>query len=126
MSVVPRRSARLDAPARSLVAPISAVGIERGQEEADRPRALGSARSNRPAEHTATLKSTSSRVPRPGWISGADLDQPSGGRAIVIGCGALARELLAVAERIPGLHVACLSPDLHNRPGGIPAAVGRR
>jgi hypothetical protein len=47
-------------------------------------------------------------------------------RALVIGCGALARELLAVAERIPGLEIACLSPDLHNRPGGIPAAVRRR
>ena len=47
-------------------------------------------------------------------------------RAIVIGCGALARELLAVTELIPGLEVACLSPDLHNRPGGIPAAVRRR
>jgi hypothetical protein len=47
-------------------------------------------------------------------------------RALVIGCGALARELLAVTERIPGLEVACLSPDLHNRPGGIPAAVRRR
>lgn len=45
---------------------------------------------------------------------------------LVIGCGALARELLAVAGRIPGLEVACLPPDLHNRPGGIPAAVRRR
>ncbi len=48
------------------------------------------------------------------------------GRALVIGCGALARELLAVTERIPGLDVACLAPDLHNRPEGIPAAVRRR
>jgi uncharacterized protein DUF1638 len=47
-------------------------------------------------------------------------------RALVIGCGALARELLAVAERIPGLEIACLAPDLHNRPGGIPAAVRQR
>jgi hypothetical protein len=47
-------------------------------------------------------------------------------RALVIGCGALARELLAVADRIPGLEVACLTPDLHNRPGGIPSAVRRR
>ena len=31
-----------------------------------------------------------------------------------------------MTERIPGLEVACLSPDLHNRPGGIPAAVRRR
>lgn len=44
----------------------------------------------------------------------------------MIGCGALARELLAVTERIPGLEVACLPPDLHNRPGGIPGAVRRR
>ena len=48
------------------------------------------------------------------------------GRALVIGCGALARELVAVAARIPGLDVACLAPDLHNRPDGIPAAVRRR
>jgi hypothetical protein len=48
------------------------------------------------------------------------------GRALVIGCGALARELLAVADRVPGLEVACLPPDLHNRPGGIPGAVRRR
>jgi hypothetical protein len=44
----------------------------------------------------------------------------------VIGCGALARELLAVAEHIPGLEIACLAPDLHNRPDGIPGAVRRR
>jgi len=44
----------------------------------------------------------------------------------VIGCGALARELLEVTARIPGLEVACLPPDLHNRPGGIPGAVRRR
>jgi hypothetical protein len=48
------------------------------------------------------------------------------GRALVIGCGALARELVAVTERIPGLDVACLAPDLHNRPDGIPAAVRAR
>jgi hypothetical protein len=48
------------------------------------------------------------------------------GRALVIGCGALARELVAVTERIPGLDVACLAPDLHNLPDGIPAAVRAR
>jgi hypothetical protein len=61
-------------------------------------------------------------VPRP---EVAPVDVPQS-RALVIGCGALARELLAVAERIPGLEVACLAPDLHNRPGGIPASVRRR
>ena len=50
----------------------------------------------------------------------------SPGRAIVIGCGALARELLEVTRRIPGLEVACLPPDLHNRPDGIPGAVRAR
>jgi hypothetical protein len=44
----------------------------------------------------------------------------------VIGCGALARELLEVTAQIPSLDVACLPPDLHNRPGGIPGAVRRR
>jgi hypothetical protein len=65
------------------------------------------------------------------WRKGRVLGQREGralvtGRAIVIGCGALARELLEVAGRIPGLEIACLPPDLHNRPGGIPAAVRAR
>ena len=47
-------------------------------------------------------------------------------RALVIGCGALARELLEVTAGIPGLDVACLPPDLHNRPDGIPGAVRNR
>jgi hypothetical protein len=59
-------------------------------------------------------------VPQP------DLGTPPAERALVIGCGALARELLEVTARIPGLEVACLPPDLHNRPGGIPGAVRRR
>ena len=61
-------------------------------------------------------------MPRP-EVAAADAPQT---RALVIGCGALARELLAVAERVPGLDVACLAPDLHNRPDGIPGAVRRR
>jgi hypothetical protein len=44
----------------------------------------------------------------------------------VIGCGALARELVEVTSTLPGVDVACLSPDLHNRPGGIPSAVRAR
>ncbi|MEO5940923.1 MAG: DUF1638 domain-containing protein [Candidatus Limnocylindrales bacterium] len=47
-------------------------------------------------------------------------------RALVIGCGALARELLEVTTQVPGLDVACLPPDLHNRPAGIPGAVRDR
>jgi hypothetical protein len=65
------------------------------------------------------------RSPSARNIDGIDA-APANGRALVIGCGALARELLEVAARIPGLEIACLPPDLHNRPGGIPAAVRRR
>ena len=51
---------------------------------------------------------------------------PTPPRALVIGCGALARELLGVTAGIPGLEIACLPPDLHNRPEGIPGAVRDR
>jgi hypothetical protein len=47
-------------------------------------------------------------------------------RTLVIGCGALARELVEVTSTLPGVDVACLSPDLHNRPDGIPGAVRAR
>ena len=47
-------------------------------------------------------------------------------RALVIGCGALARELVALTGGLPGIDVACLSPDLHNRPERIPAQVRDR
>ena len=72
------------------------------------------------------------RAPRPAserpLVRDADRVRPAGlgSRALIIGCGALARELLEVTARIPGLEVACLPPDLHNRPGGIPGAVRRR
>ena len=49
-------------------------------------------------------------------------------RTLVIACGALARELVALTRR-PGLEhidLTCLPASLHNRPGGIPAAVRRR
>jgi hypothetical protein len=55
-----------------------------------------------------------------------DAKRQPAGRALVIGCGALARELVEVTATLPGVDVACLSPDLHNRPGGIPAAVRAR
>jgi hypothetical protein len=50
----------------------------------------------------------------------------SGDRALVIGCGALARELVATTAGLPGVDVACLSPDLHNRPERIPDQVRAR
>jgi hypothetical protein len=63
-------------------------------------------------------------VPRPDLRPSGAAAAPT--RALVIGCGALARELLAVTELVPGLDVACLPPDLHNRPDGIPGAVRDR
>jgi len=66
-----------------------------------------------------------SRSPRDATRDGADV-AVAGARALVIGCGALARELVEVTSTLPGVDVACLSPDLHNRPGGIPGAVRAR
>lgn len=47
------------------------------------------------------------------------------GRTLVIACGALARELLAViaANRLDHMDVTCLPAILHNRPERIPEAV---
>jgi hypothetical protein len=47
-------------------------------------------------------------------------------RVLIVGCGALARELVALTAALPGVDVACLPPDLHNRPDRIPAAVRDR
>ena len=47
-------------------------------------------------------------------------------RTLIVGCGALARELVALTADLPGVDVACLPPELHNRPGRIPAAVRDR
>jgi hypothetical protein len=66
------------------------------------------------------------RAPNPWNTDGVDIGRANTSRALVIGCGALARELLAVTARIPGLEIACLPPDLHNRPDGIPGAVRER
>ena len=42
---------------------------------------------------------------------------------LVIGCGALARELAEVVRPLPHVDVTCLRPDLHNRPERIVPAV---
>jgi hypothetical protein len=47
-------------------------------------------------------------------------------RALVIGCGALGRELAALSRQLPDLDVACLPAEWHNRPAGIPGAVRAR
>lgn len=59
----------------------------------------------------------------------SDVPRPEAGsadRVLVVGCGALARELVALTDTLPGVDVACLPPDLHNRPERIPARVRER
>ncbi len=47
-------------------------------------------------------------------------------RVLIIACGALAREIVALKKLNgwPHVDVQCLPPELHNRPERIPAAVG--
>jgi len=55
-------------------------------------------------------------------------EYPGDSRVLVIGCGALGRELVELSRR-PGLEhldVTCLPAALHNRPERIPAAVARK
>ena len=53
--------------------------------------------------------------------------EPGGtGRVLIVGCGALGRELVALTVGLPNVDIACLSPDLHNRPEGIPSRVRTR
>ena len=47
-------------------------------------------------------------------------------RVLVVGCGALAPELVAITRGLPNVDVTCLPATLHNRPGGIPSAVRER
>jgi uncharacterized protein DUF1638 len=51
-----------------------------------------------------------------------------GRRPLVIGCGALARELVELTRRagLPAMDLTCLPASLHNRPEKIPGAVGAR
>lgn len=53
---------------------------------------------------------------------------PETSRVLVIGCGAMARELLAVVElnRLEGVDVTCLPAVYHNTPQLIPDAVAER
>lgn len=52
-------------------------------------------------------------------------DERVGGRVLLLACGALAREILAL-KRLNGwdhMHLTCLPAKLHNRPERIPDAV---
>ncbi len=52
----------------------------------------------------------------------------SGGRTLIVACGALARELLQVVEanRLSHIDVECLPASFHNTPEVIPDAVAAR
>lgn len=45
---------------------------------------------------------------------------------LIVGCGALARELVALTRDLPGVDITCLPATLHNRPNLIPDAVRAR
>jgi Protein of unknown function (DUF1638) len=47
-------------------------------------------------------------------------------RVLIVGCGALARELVELTRGLPNVDITCLPATLHNRPGGIPKAVRER
>jgi hypothetical protein len=47
-------------------------------------------------------------------------------RVLIIGCGALARELLALTRDLPGVKVVCIDAALHMRPERIADAVAAR
>ena len=55
-------------------------------------------------------------------------DVADGRPPLVIGCGALARELVELTRRagLPAMDLACLPASLHNRPERIPGAVAAR
>jgi len=59
---------------------------------------------------------------------GASANPANGRPPLVIGCGALARELVELTRRagLPAMDLTCLPASLHNRPERIPAAVQAR
>ena len=60
-----------------------------------------------------------------GAPDGASTDAPPGSGLLIIACGALAHEIIALRRANGWEHVdvRCLPADLHNRPERIPAAV---
>jgi Protein of unknown function (DUF1638) len=58
--------------------------------------------------------------------SAASASASAAPKVLVVGCGALARELVDLTRGLPNVDITCLPATLHNRPGGIPAAVRDR
>lgn len=67
-------------------------------------------------------------LPSEATVSGVRSPDTRGPAVLVIGCGALARELLDVVSRneLPSITIECLPAILHNRPEKIPDAVRAR
>jgi hypothetical protein len=65
---------------------------------------------------------------RPSTIVPDGGSQAPARRPLVIGCGALARELVELTRNagLPAMDLTCLPASLHNRPERIPAAVAAR
>jgi hypothetical protein len=82
-------------------------------------------RPERPATRPERGTASATRAYAPAARRSAAAD-PS--RVLVIGCGALARELVAVIDQagLDNVDLTCLPATLHNRPGGIPEAVRAR
>lgn len=66
------------------------------------------------------------QAPRRAVSDVSEVRPAAGPRILVVGCGALARELVALTRDLPNVDITCLPATLHNRPGGIPAAVRER
>src|SRR6185312_4521549 len=85
---------------------------------------------------TVVMPRSRSRPPSRSWRSaatvppeaGSTMRKPGAKRPLVIGCGALARELVELTRRagLPAMDLTCLPASLHNRPERIPAAVQAR
>lgn len=67
-------------------------------------------------------------LPSEATVSGVRPPDTRGPAVLVIGCGALARELLDIVSRndLPNITIECLPAILHNRPEKIPGAVRAR
>src|SRR5215212_5749060 len=83
---------------------------------------------------TAVTPRSPSRRPVP-WSRNAVRESPEPATGVqdrrpplVIGCGALAPELVTLTRRagLPAMDLACLPATLHNRPERIPAAIKAR
>ena len=75
------------------------------------------------AAETAPAAHRRATCPRPGLSLSRASEAAAAGpdpRVLIVGCGALARELVALTAGLPNVDITCLPATLHNRPGGIP------